>query len=890
MKIINLPLTKLINFFRQEAKTSILLKNSLNLMLASGLTAAFGFLFWVIIARSFASDVVGLATTLLSVGTLLSLLGLAGFDSLFLRFLAKSKKPNEMINNGLLITGLVSAMIAGVFCLLLPILSPKLQTLLQGGWYVLIFIISTVFMSWNILTNTILIAYRRTHFVLIIDIIFSIIKLSLPFMLSSGGPMTIFIIVAIAQIINVILSLGVIMKYFNYTPSFKLSISSLRENLHFGLTTYAAQILNLLPASVLPIIVINNLGASAAAHFYIAFAIANLLYTIAYTTNQALLAEAANDEKRFTQHAAKGLKIVSGLLTPAIILTIIFCPIVLSVFGKNYSDEAVGLLRVMSIGGFAVMFYSFLAFIFKQRKNLKAMLFMTATNAISIITLSVFFVKIFGLTGVGWAWLIGTVIATAIGSIGLLLSRKTDKNLTTTPRKIVVSHFYSKHNNGDAALLSVLLSDIKNQFKNFSVTVLAADPVKRNEQFENAKMQSSFMFYAMNRYNNRVLTLLYALYIMIITTIWAYIYKFTGLSLSIPRKLREICLTYANSDLILPVGGGYMRGQNKGIGSLLYVSLLLHPIKLSKILNKPTILYTQSIGPFSNRIEEYVVKYVLNNYVSASIVREDTSFNLLKRIGVKNDIYRGIDSGFGFSPAKTSYDVHKLLGIKTNKLVIGITAKKYLKGLAQKRYEQALAQTAKYIVTKYNAAVVFIPQVTAKFHGDDDRIVHDNIRRHISGLKNVYVINDILNHYEIKSVYDSLDLLIGTRFHSVIFSLTSNVPAIGIEYEHKTSGIMHDLNLDKWVIKIEDVKANNMIRLLEELMHERKSYRKYLKSVVPVYAEKAASAIKIVNEHYIRFSNSEKSGNFLTKFFNNIGMFSKLVVPGLRKAYAGQLQ
>ena len=105
-----------------RAKTNVLFANSINLMLASGITAGFGFIFWIIVAHSFRTETVGLATTLLSVASLLSLLGLAGFDTIFIRFLAKSKSRNEHINSGLVIAGVVSSLIAGLFCLLVPLI------------------------------------------------------------------------------------------------------------------------------------------------------------------------------------------------------------------------------------------------------------------------------------------------------------------------------------------------------------------------------------------------------------------------------------------------------------------------------------------------------------------------------------------------------------------------------------------------------------------------------------------------------------------------------------------------------------------------------------------------------------------------------------------------
>lgn len=423
---------------------------------------------------------------------------------------------------------------------------------------------------------------------------------------------------------------------------------------------------------------------------------------------------------------------------------------------------------------------------------------------------------------------------------------------------IIISHVYSKHNKGDAALLSVLIKNIQKEFKRASITILTLDSISKGEKFEGVKVQNSFMFYAMKSFNNKALILFYSHFVMVLTMLWAGVYRFTGFSLPIDRKLRALCLLYAKADLILPVGGGYLRSHKKGVGSLLNISLLLHPIMLSYVLKRPTILYTQSIGPLNGGLEEILVKYVLNR-TAAVIAREDTSLQLLKRIGVHRNIYRSIDSGFAFSAQGNFYNLHKILGIKKEKLIVGITARKWLSGFAQAKYECALAETVKHIVTNYNAAVVFIPQVTAEFHGDDDRIVHKRILSQITKLHDTYLIDEKINHYQIKAAYNSLDFLIGTRFHSVIFSLTSYVPAIAIEYEHKTSGIMKDLNLSKWVIKIEDVSGDILIDRFNNLIKNKKQYLSTLNANLPGYIKKTETARILIKEIYEKITKYSRN-------------------------------
>lgn len=830
-------------------KTNKLFRNAFNLMLSSGIISLFGFVFWIVVARNYDSHDVGLATTLISSALLISLLGQAGFDTTFIRFLPKSENKSAYINTGIIVSGVASVVIAIVFCLGSPLFSSKLSFLASNPAYIALFVVFVVFATWNTLTNAALIAYRKTIYVLVIDLLFSAIKLSLPFVISSGNFMTIFILVAIAQIVNVALSVFVLMRKFGYRPAVKVDFAILKETKRYSLGVYTASILNLLPDSLLPIIIINKLGAPDAAYFYIAFAIANLVYTIAFAITQVLLAETSHDENQFAAHARRGMLIAVGLLTPAIIIVIFAAPYLLELFGKTYAGSGLETLRIMVLSGFFVLMYSFLGFYYKHTKKLLANIIMTAVNAVSIVVLSSVMATKYGLPGVGWAWLIGTVISVIVGALLFVLGRKKAVTLPKTPSKILITHVYSEDNKGDAALLSVLVNDVRRTFPKAQLTILTLDSVAADHTFEGIPVKKSFMFYALNKYHNRPMTLLYSLFVMSSTVCWAYCKRTCGISLPLPKRLRDVCKTYYESDLILPVGGGYLRSQKKGIGSLLNVAQLLHPFMVANLLGKPTILYTQSIGPFVSRSEKWLVKHVLNKNVSAAIIREEVSLDLLKRIGVTIPLHRSVDSGFAFNP-KITFDLRKKLHVKRGQLLFGMTARQWLSKEQQRDYERALADTINYIVEKYNAKVVLIPQVTAEFHKDDDRLVHNRIAAIVKYPASVIALNDNMSHAHIKAAYDSLDFLIGTRFYSVIFALTSRVPALAIEYEHKTGGIMHDLNLDKWVIKMEKVNSKLLQDAVDRLIAQSNTYKAHLNKILPAYIKDTEQPILLVKQAY----------------------------------------
>jgi colanic acid/amylovoran biosynthesis protein len=337
------------------------------------------------------------------------------------------------------------------------------------------------------------------------------------------------------------------------------------------------------------------------------------------------------------------------------------------------------------------------------------------------------------------------------------------------------------------------------------------------------------------------------------TTIWAYVRRWSHVSLPLPKSLRKVAKLYAEADLVIAVGGGYLRGQ-RDLTSIYNLMLLTHPTFVSAALGKPTALYAQSFGPFYHKFEERLMRYVCDHNVSTIITREQISKDLLEKIGVTFPIVKSVDVGFLFTAPKP-VDLRKMLKAKPKQLIVGITVRAWMQPEKQAKYEQAIASLADHLVTTYDAKVVFIPQVTAAFHNDDDREVGKRVRKLIKHKNGVEVLTKNYDHHEIKALYSDLDYIVGTRFHSIIFSLTAYVPALAIEYEHKTSGIMKDLGLNDWWVRIEDVSAELLIKKTDDLLKHGDAYRKKLHKVLPDYIKQASDSIDIVADTYADFAS-----------------------------------
>jgi colanic acid/amylovoran biosynthesis protein len=436
--------------------------------------------------------------------------------------------------------------------------------------------------------------------------------------------------------------------------------------------------------------------------------------------------------------------------------------------------------------------------------------------------------------------------------------------------KILLTHAYTKDNKGDAAIVSVLLQQLHSAFPDASITISTYDDDARYEAEEHQVLSNS-MYIGVYRFRFLPCKLLYSFYIENTLLLWALLYRLSGYSLTalLPECTRAMAHEYLASDLFVAAGGGYLRAK-KGIQEDINIILLLNPLVIGILLRKPIILYTQSVGPFATTFQEWMIRVVLNR-TQHIFVREEHTVATLKEIGVKTRLVtRTIDAGFLFDSDKAFQLSDILEDAETLKsdILVGITVRKWLSQEGQHKFEKAIASFVDRITQEKRVRILFIPQVTSTVHNDDDRDVAKRIVELVSNKQSVINCTDSYDHFQLKQLYGHLDFLVGTRFHSVIFSLTSYVPALAIEYEYKTGGIMKDLGLSDWVIPIEQVTAENLYEKFIQLWNEGDLYKQKLHRVVPEYALKATEVESQMKEIYYSLKHrslSSRAARFFIK-------------------------
>ena len=390
-----------------------LYRNSIYLMLSTGVMAGFGFFFWIINARLYSAEQVGIGTTLISVITLISSFSLLGLGNSLIKYLPASDKKNKKINTSFTLVGLTSIFISIFFLVFLKTFSPRLLFVRESIIFSLLFILFIVFSSLDIISENVFIAYRSSKFVLIKNTISSIVKLILPIFLVALGAYGIVVSMGIAMSVAFLVSLVFLIVHFNYSPRPIIDRIVVKRMTKFSLGNYVAGFIGGLPAMVLPILITNSIGAKFSAYFYIDMMIANLLYIIPMATSQSLFAEGSYSETELKVHLKKTIKIIFLILMPAILITFLFGKYILLAFGKEYSSEGVIFLRILAISGIFLSINYIGNSIFFIKNKIKLIILMSFIGTSIILSLSIMLIHQ-NLLGIGVSWLLGQGITSLI--------------------------------------------------------------------------------------------------------------------------------------------------------------------------------------------------------------------------------------------------------------------------------------------------------------------------------------------------------------------------------------------------------------------------------------------------------------------------------------------
>jgi O-antigen/teichoic acid export membrane protein len=402
---------------------SPLYRNSLFLMTTTVARAGLGFLFWIIVARFYTEAEVGLGSAIVSAMTFLGTLSLMGLGATIIRFLPKAEKPREMINSCLTLSGLIAIAAAAVFIAGLDIWSPALLFIRENVALALAFVFFVTTLALLPVVDSVFIAKRRAEFALFRVTTVLLLRLPLPILLvfffhAFGIAASWGIAAAIAVAISLFFSIPQLQKGYKPVPSLNPGIIS--HMWRYSTGSYFAALFNTAPVYLLPLMVVNLLGAEQNAYFYVAWMIANLLFAVSLAVSQSLFAEGSHFREELWGNVGKSLKFVLLILVPAVILIVVLGKWVLLIFGAGYSANSLLLLRILCLSSLFIGINRVYATTLRVEDRIRELVVIYALLAMAVLVGSYLVIPLAGIVGIGYVWLAanGLVSIYAISVMG----------------------------------------------------------------------------------------------------------------------------------------------------------------------------------------------------------------------------------------------------------------------------------------------------------------------------------------------------------------------------------------------------------------------------------------------------------------------------------------
>lgn len=364
------------------------------------LNAGFGFFFWMIAARLYTVEQVGLATAMISSLGLVLLFSRLGFDSSIIRFLP-SEDREKVIGTSLIVTTVACVISGSIYILLAELLAPSM-IFLKDPRYALTFLLIGAMNSVAGITGNVFVADRKGNLYFLQNLLTAV---RIPFLLPFAFLGVLGIFGSVGMGFMVASSFGLLTLYGSDVPiRLMVNLDFIRRSFRFSSRNYISSTLSVAPTLIIPIMVLDMLGEAEVAKYYIAFALGNLVLIIPGSFGTSLFVEGSHGEGlKKSVIRAGGASLM--LLVPAVLVLFLFGDRLLVLLKGEYV-QAFDLLRIITLSSIPMTVYYLFMSIQNVRMKVGSIVKLNALRCALLLGMSYVLIIRYGILGAGYAWLV----------------------------------------------------------------------------------------------------------------------------------------------------------------------------------------------------------------------------------------------------------------------------------------------------------------------------------------------------------------------------------------------------------------------------------------------------------------------------------------------------
>lgn len=397
--------------------------------------------------------------------------------------------------------------------------------------------------------------------------------------------------------------------------------------------------------------------------------------------------------------------------------------------------------------------------------------------------------------------------------------------------KLLIVGNHTCGNRGDSAILRGILDSFHNLDDSLDIDILSRFPVSSEFLLQKKVINDDIYSYS----KIPAFSVLSKLKKTIKKKIFYKIFmsKINGKGIlrlfNLPLVYRKFISDMDKYDAIIQVGGSFfvdLYGPGQFDHSL-----------CALLAKKPIYMIGHSVGPFNNDSYNEIANFVFKR-VNALILRENVSFELMKTSEISMvNVKSGVDTAWLVdtkTDAVVSYPLNFWLHfLSAQDKTIAITFRELAPfdkrlGISQEEYENAFAFLINHLNDLGYTLLAISTCTGIDSYNKDDRMIALKIKKMVNKPLMFHIVMDELNDLELGQILAKCVLTVGTRLHSAIISMNFGTPAVAINYEHKSKGIMDQLGMSHLAVDVNHLVDHSIITVIDKILCDIPSVKSHL--------------------------------------------------------------
>ncbi len=229
---------------------------------------------------------------------------------------------------------------------------------------------------------------------------------------------------------------------------------------------------------------------------------------------------------------------------------------------------------------------------------------------------------------------------------------------------------------------------------------------------------------------------------------------------------------------------------------------------LASLFDKQLLLYAVGVGPLLSETGRRYTR-MLADQAQLILVRDQESKTLLTELGIK-----GARIHVTADPAFLAPDQPKTLDLP--KPVLGVALRNWDIGVNPEAWESQVTEALDIFLDRHpEGSIVFLPFQLSRSHGDDDEAIANRVQARMRHHSRTAVSQYSGDASSLGGIISRCDVVVGMRYHSVLFAIRTNVPVVGLVYDPKVRNLMASADCGTLALDLSVLRADDLAERIE---------------------------------------------------------------------------